>query len=278
VVTVLAGLTSAKAHDDHEQAHPADGRVVSDRLSISLSVLSSTINTDIAVGRELGVSVDVESVLGYDEDVNTFGVEGFYRLSKKGALKFSWAEFDRASSGVLDQEVPMFDATFTGPFESEFDIALLSLQYRRSFVNNGRTESGFTVGLSVYDFRFALEGEIEIDDGMGGTMVSFADEEAAIIAPIPTLGFFVTHAIKPRMVMGFGADFLDFSIDEHRGRLFNADVHFVWFVSRNVGLGLRFSSSDIFYTNTSEAERFRIDYRQNGAAFFVQLVFGERKM
>ena len=99
VVFVLVGLTSAWAHDNHDQAQHEDARLMSDRLSIALVALTSRINTDLAAGRGLGVSVDVEKTLGYDEDINTFGIEGFYRFSKKGAVRLLWTEFERDASG-----------------------------------------------------------------------------------------------------------------------------------------------------------------------------------
>ncbi|NIV29006.1 MAG: hypothetical protein GWN58_05690, partial [Anaerolineae bacterium] len=73
---------------------------------------------------------------------------------------------------------------------------------------NGRTEAGIAAGISTYEFDLSLAGDSIINEDVGGQpgngppddpIVEHVRSETEILAPIPTLGIFLRHALTPAL-------------------------------------------------------------------------------
>ena len=122
-------------------------RILDDRFSLRIMGGLVDLNTDVAAGRSLGALIDLEDVLGFDESITTFGLTGFWRFTKSGknAIKFRYGNFDRDAYKAVEGTVPIFDVNFRGEVASDFVNQILTLEYQYSFVNNGKTEAGFSL-------------------------------------------------------------------------------------------------------------------------------------
>ena len=137
-------------------------------------------------------------------------------------------------------------------------MQIFALTYRYSFVNTGKTEAGFQAGLSTYQFDFTFEGQFQV--GGDPNNLQAAAESADFLAPLPTFGFFINYAIKPKLIIGMSTDALDLDIGDISGRLLNSDVRFSWYITKHFGLGIAFLSTDINYSNfdSSSGDKLRV--------------------
>jgi len=154
-LTTLTSIAGAQGNEEDR-----DTRYLDDRLSVRIIGGLVDLNTNVAAGRGLGAVVDLEDVLGFDEEISAFGFNGFYRFSgnRRHAIRLSYANFDRDAFAEIEGSVPILDLEFTGEVTSSFIDRVLAVEYQYSFVNNGRTEAGFSAGLAAYEFELALLG------------------------------------------------------------------------------------------------------------------------
>ena len=253
------GLVSAEAAEE--------SRLLSDRGGFQVGGFLVDFSTDIQAGRNgLGTDLNLEDDLRLESDQKTFRVEGFYRFSPKHTLEAGYFSINRNGSAVLDGQIE-FDDVLYGPgrVDTEFDVNLFRVAYRHSFVNNGKTEAGFTAGLSAYDFYTALEGVVLV----GGVEES-ASADVGVLAPVPTVGMFVHHAFLPNLIFRLNANFFRLSsIADYSGRLVDTGVTLDWFFVRNVGIGGGINNTDLNFKKET-GDTFSVNYRQSGfLGYFV---------
>jgi len=268
LLLIVAG--SATAAEQKQES-----RMLSDKYILRLGGQLDTFSTDISASRgSLGAAIRLEDTLGYDEDESSLSLSGRFRLGQgyRKTIQFAYAQFDRDTSGILDGEVPIFDVTFIGAFESEFNIKLLQIAYQYSFINNGEVEAGVGGGLSTYNFDLVLNGVAEVDDGTT-VIVERSDNSTDLIAPLPSVGFFVMYAITPRVIVEFSTNLVDLEISDYEGRMLNSRFGFNWIFTDHVGLGLATSSTDIHYEKKSDDDLLTVDFRQSAYSLFLVGVF-----
>ena len=255
-----------------ENTETEETRYLGDRFSIRIIGGLVNLNTDVAAGRGLGALIDLEDVLGFDEQISTFGLEGFYRFTKnrKHAVQFRYANFDRDAHAVVEGSVPILDLEFTGAIASEFVNQVATVEYQYSFINNGKTEAGISAGLAVYKYDLVLAGEIVIDNDPDRT--EFRSENVGVIAPVPGVGFFINQALRKNLILEFKTSFVDLEIGEHNGRIFSSWVSLTWFFSRHVGVGVGLSGSDVIYEKAGDT-KIKVNIRQSSINANLTLVF-----
>ena len=270
VFLLLATVTpfaTAQANEESQET-----RYLGDRFSIRIIGGLVDLNTDVAAGRGLGALIDLEDVLGFDEQLSTFGLEGFYRFTKnrKHAIRFRYGNFDRDAYAVLEGTIPILDLEFTGEVASEFINQAATIEYQYSFINNGKTEAGISAGLAFYKYELALAGEIVINDDPDQT--EFRSKSVDVIAPVPGFGFFINQALRKDLILEIKTSFIDLEIGEHNGRIFSTWASLTWFFSRHVGVGLGLSGSDVAYEKEGR-EKIKVNIRQSSVNANLTFVF-----
>jgi len=270
VCFLLVTLTPVATAQENTQTE--ETRYLGDRFSIRIIGGLVNMNTDIAAGRGLGALIDLEDVLGFDEQISTFGLEGFYRFTKnrKHAIRLKYGNFDRDGHAVVEGSVPILDLDFVGEVASEFVNQVATLEYQYSFINNGKTEAGISAGLGFYKYELALAGQVVINDDPDQT--EFRGESVNVIAPVPAVGFFINQALTKELILELRTSFIDLSIGEHNGRIFSTWVSLTWFFSRHVGVGVGLSGSDVAYEKSGET-KIKVDVRQSTVNANLTFVF-----
>jgi hypothetical protein len=267
---VILAVSTARAHDeDHQQVN----RVLDDTFSISLLGGLVDLSTDVAAGRSLGALVDLEDILGFDDQIATFGLEGFWRVSKnrKHAFRLTYGNFDRDASTAVEGTVPIFDLHFFGELESTFVNQVATLEYQYSFINHHKTEAGITAGLACFRYRLAISGQVVLGDNP--EEAAFRSESVGVVAPVPAVGFFINQALRPNLIFGIATSFIDLEIGEHSGRIFRSWGSLTWFLSRHLGIGFGLTGSDVLYDQQSSSERIKVELRQNAVTLNLTAVF-----
>lgn len=272
-------LMAAGPHSDLIAAEsPDDYRVISDKFTVSLGSYITDFTTDVAIGsgNVIGTFIRVEDDLGIDEDDTLFRVEGLYRFNRRHAISFAVWKADREGGAVLGEDIDFDGSIFDVgvAVESKLDTTWLRIDWRYSFLRTDRGEAGVSAGLTFYQFDIAVAGLATVDDGMGSTILVQTRSGDDLVAPIPTMGFFINHGITPNLVFRFAADFFDLDIDDYEGSLVTTSLMFEWYFSRHVGIGGGVTGSDLDFKFVGD-DPFLVDYRQTGLVGYVTFAFGD---
>lgn len=269
VGVLLVSSTATADDDDPVQIN----RVLGDRFSFRVLGGVVDLNTDVAAGSSLGALIDLEDILGFDDQISTFGFEGMWRFSKnrRHALHLTYGNFDRDAYKAVEGTVPIFDVEFFGELASSFVNQVLLVEYQYTLVNHHKTEAGFTVGLGTYNYELILEGQIMIGDDPD--QAEFRREDVAVIAPVPGVGFYINQALLPNVILELRTSFIDLEIGEHNGRIFRTWANLTWFFNRHWGVGIGLSGSDVVYDQKTSDTRIKIDLRQSSLTLSVTGVF-----
>lgn len=257
----------ARAEDQKQET-----RYLGDRGGIRLNGGIVQLNTQVAAGRGLGALIDLEDILGFDEEISTLGFEGFYRFTAnhRHAIRFRYGNFSRDAFDRVDGTVPILDLEFTGEIESSFVNEIGQVEYQYSFVNNGKTEAGISAGLAVYKYDLTLSGQVTI--GGDPDQSNFRSERVDVLAPVPGVGFFVNQALGKDVILEIETSAIDLEFGEHNGRIFQTWASLTWFFSRHVGVGFGISGSDVVYERQG-SEKIKVDIRQSSVNLNLTFVF-----
>ena len=243
-----------------------DSALISDQFGISYGFLAVDFNTtaQIGIGGIIGSFVRLESQLDLDEDLEVGWVNGFWQFNRRHAIDFGFGRLDRSGSSVLDETIEFDDIIYEvgGQVDSVFEMALFRTLYRYSFFNDGKAAGGITAGLNTFLFDLAIVGDGTIV-GDDTTVIEDARAEADIIAPVPSVGFFMQYAFNPRTIARFRTSWLDLSVDDFEGKLLDMSFTVDWFFARHFGLGGGVVSTDLNFSRTGK-DPFRVDYRYSG--------------
>jgi hypothetical protein len=254
----------------------AETPILTDRFNLSLGGYLIDFDSQAAVGFGSGVGsiINLEELLGLDTSQQVFRLDGMYRFNRHNSIAFTYYGVRRTSSGEFEETIDFLDLDFVGRFEAETTVNLYAFTYRRSFVNNGRTDAGMSFGLSTFDMSVGLEGEVRIigSDPDEPPLIEERGGREGIIAPVPTLGMFIDHALSPRWILRASAGFLDLDIGDYSGRYIETQITVDFFVSKHVGVGGGLSGSDIKVSYSGD-DPFRFDYRFSGFVFYLSLAY-----
>ena len=280
ILFVIIGMTAGTAvvaGDDSKDPSGKEYRLISDRFNITAGTLLADLDTTAAVGVEglLGSYIRLEDNLAIEQYQTTFRLGGFWRFGSTGrqAITFGYVGIDRSGVRTLEEEITFQGVTYRadGTLETDFTVGTLSAGYRYSFVNTGRTEAGFTAGLSVYDFSLGLTGEIEVTQP-GRQIYETAAAKEDILAPLPTVGMFLNYGITPKLILRLHAAFLTLNVGDYSGRVTDSGFALEYYFIKNLGAGLGATNTSIEVTNSGE-NPWSVGYRQGGITFYLTGVF-----
>jgi len=271
VLVVLVATTVPVMAEEIEETQV--NRVLGDKFSIRLIGGLVDLNSDVAAGSSLGALIDLEDILGFDEQIATFGLEGLWRFSKnrKHSLRLRYGNFDRDAYAAVEATVPILDVKFFGEISSSFVNQVTVVEYQYSFINHHKTEAGVTAGFAIYNYELALAGRIVVEDDP--ELAEFRSEKVGVIAPVPAVGFFINQALLQNLILEIRTSFIDLEIGEHNGRIFTTWGSVTWYFASHWGIGIGLSGSDVVYEKNSGRERIRVDLRQSAMTLNVTAVF-----
>jgi len=255
-----------------ESGESQENRFLGDRWNVRLFGNLSDLTSDVSAGRELGALINLEELLGFDEQMTTWSFDAFYRFSENGkhTIRIGYVDFSRDAYAAIAGTVPIFDVEFLGEVDSEFGNQVGTVTYQYSFTNTRKTEAGIIAGVGFYKYSLALTGRYILDNDP--SLEEFGSRSENVIAPVPTVGFFVNYALMPNLILDLRTSAINLSIGAHQGRVFNTFGNVTWYFLRNFGVGLGLSSSDVVYENTGGKNRIKVDLRQTSFTLNASLV------
>lgn len=274
VLLIATGfLIPPQAAIAEEPDAPQTNRYLGDRWNVRLFGNLSTLTSDVSAGRDLGALINLEDLLGFEDQMTTWSLDAFFRFTKnqRHTIRFSYADFSRDAYAAVHGTIPIFDVEFLGELDSSFGNQVGTFTYQYSFTNTKKTEAGISAGLGFYKYALAISGRYILDGDP--SLSEFGSRAESVLAPVPTVGFFVNYAILPSLILDFRTSFIDLTIGVHEGRIFNNSANLTWYPSRHFGLGLGLAGSDVVYENTGSDSRIKVELRQTSLTLNASLVF-----
>ena len=254
----------------------SETRVVDDKLVFRLGGYLTDFKTDASVGSGgvFGTALRLEDELLLDEDRSVARLDGFFRFNERHSLEFGFWSLNRTGLTAIDEQILFDGNTFAidVTVASKFDTSWFRAGWRFSALRTERGEAGFSAGLSAYEFKVGLAGEATVSDGVGGTTLAAIRAEEDIIAPVPTVGMFVTYAFKPKLILLLKADFLKLEVGDLEGNVLDTRVLLEWYFSKHFGLGVGTNTTEIEIKDVGD-DPFSVDYRQSGFLGYVTVAF-----
>ncbi len=270
VLAVLACGAALAAGEDVET------RVLDDRWSFMIGGYLTEFSTDAAVGSgtALGTVIRAEDELGVDTGPDTFRVDGLFRINEKQSIGFGYWSVGRDGSAALDEQIEWDGNVYDVGAEitSKFDTSWFRVDWRYSLLRTPKGEAGFAVGISAYDLNLELAGIATVDDGQGGTIEREASGGTSVVAPVPTIGTYLTYAFKPKLLLRVEANLLDVGVGDIDARLVDTSIRLDWWFTSHFGIGGGFNTTDIQYKDRGE-NPISVDYRQSGGLAYLTFAF-----
>jgi len=214
------------------------------KFSLDLGYFFANTDTNVRLGSGLGVSVDMEDLLGLDSTDSAGRVRALWRFTdnRRHRLDFQWFGFRRDGSNTIGQDIPYKDkdgndqVIDAGTYvESFFDFDIYQLAYSYSFFQDDRIDLAGSLGLYVMpiDFGFTATGLVNVGGSENFT------------APLPVLGVRADFEITPKWYFRSGIQLFYLEIGEFAGSILQTNVAIEYLPWKHFGFGLGLDSLNI---------------------------------
>jgi len=269
------GLSPAAA--DSLPGQDRESRVLSDRFNVTLGGYEPQFSTDLAAGfgGVLGAFINVERTLGLQEDLSVFRLGGFYRFKPRHAIDWTYSVLNRDGSALIDEQIefgdPPMEFEIGAEVASTFDSTLFALNYKYSFINNGKVDAGVSLGLFTYSYDLELAGQAQVMGDPGG-LTAFEQVSTRVLAPLPAAGIFISYAVRKNVIFRADVRALNIEIGDFTGKFSDTVFTLDWYFYKHVGVGIGASRTAIDFKDEG-SDPFLIDYSYGGFLYYVSVVF-----
>ena len=147
--------------------------------------------------------VSLERDLGQDPNVDTFWVDGTWRVGRRHQVKLSYTRLSRERGDyTLQRDFIWGGQTYNAGLKatSTSDSSLLGGYYRFAAVRNDKVELGPTLGLGYLSLGAGIKATGTIG-GAGGSQSRNLDESKSVGSPTGALGGYLTVTPVRRLVL-----------------------------------------------------------------------------
>jgi predicted porin len=261
VAALLASPAFAESSSDTWNGLP-------DRFQIDTGYFHLTADTRL---RYNGGDIDLEKDLGIDSKVDTFWVDGTWRLGRRHQIKLAYTQLNRdRASYEITRDFTWGGETYTAGLSASTTSGadILGGYYRFAVFRNDRFEIGPTVGVGYLWLKAGVKATGTIA-GVSRTL----DESASTGSITGAVGGYADGWLSKRLVTH--ADFLyikvtpgnsDASVTDWR---VGADYYFL----RNVGLGVQYKYNKYTYNRGILSEKLGGEISFKGFQVFLSFLF-----
>jgi predicted porin len=233
------------------QSSPATWNDLPDRFQIDTGYFRLSANTVLRYNGPQGGSgeIDFEQDLGLDEQVDTFWVDGTWRVGRRHQLKLAFTRVKRDRGDFALQRDftwggQTYSAGLSATTTSSSDI--LGGYYRLAIFRNDRFEIGPTIGIGYLwlEARIQATGTVS---GPGGSETRTIDEGTSTGSVTGAVGGYAAAWLAKRLVVQ--ADYLYIKVNPEDSEASVTDwrVAADYYFSRNVGLGAQYKYNRYSY-------------------------------
>jgi predicted porin len=216
-----------------------------DRFQIDAGYFSLNANTLLRLNGPAGDAgdVDFEDDLGLEDQVDTFWVNGRWRVGRRHQLElgFTQSSRDRANY-TLERDFVWGGETYSAGLSAspESTAKILGGYYRFAAFRNERFEVGPTVGVGYLwlDARIRATGTVTVPGG--GTESRSLDESASTGSITGAIGAYAEAWPAKRLVMRGDFLYIKVSPDDSEASVTDWRIAASYYFTKNVGVGVQY--------------------------------------
>ena len=220
---------------------------------------------------DLSIFIDAEGSLGLPEADAVPALYGGYRFSKRHSLVFSYYQIRREVT-FIDEEFEFEGVHVAGSATLGDRTRFYNLSYGNTLFSDERSRVSLRIGIYGLDLKYTFEASGEITVGED-TELAVLDEEAALVAPLPVIGFDFWFAFTPRWSINPKISFVGGRYQDVTAGVFSTTLLTRYQFNRRLGMLFGVSYFDADVTIEDSDERTDIDYGYSGAFIGLHLVF-----
>jgi hypothetical protein len=244
--TIIGGVLAAAllGPSAFAQSSPGTWNGLPDRLQIDTGYFRLNANTLLRYNGPQGGSgeIDFEQDLGLPQTVNTFWVDGRWRVGRRHQLQLGFTRLSRdRSSQTLQRDFTWGGQTYNAGLSATTTSgsAILGGYYRFAVFRNDRFEIGPTVGVGYLWLNATIKATGTVS-GPGGSESRTLDEGTSTGSITGALGGYAEAWPAKRFVLR--GDFLYIKVKPSGSEASVTDWRLAadWYFSKNVGLGAQY--------------------------------------
>lgn len=244
----------------------------------------NTLDTTARVGRagiSSGSSISLEDDLGFDSQRTSIDALARVRLGERWNMEFSYFDASRSKSATADRTIEFGRLEFpaSATIQGDFGLAAYRLALGYAFHKTSTTELGVALSLYVHDFSVAASGSANV----GGLAAGFQSERYSVLAPMPTLGLFVHHALTSRWLISGRLDWMNISLDsinvagvhlkDAGGSVLSLELGTEYRLFENIAVGAAYRYQDVSFGATVSGLSGQLSYTTSSPIAFVRTSF-----
>ncbi len=262
-IILLAALTETRAE--------AAGLFGQETAKLTVSGLFTDIGSDLQIDFEedgTNSTIDPEDDLGFGSSEFTFRIDASIRLWKRHRLFVGYYRLSRSGERVLAGDVEWRDSVYpTGAtIEASGSWRIMPLSYAYSFVHTENWEVAASLGVHWIRVRASIAGDAFL---AGRSTVSFEEQTSRVDGPFPLIGFHVNHKLSDRWEIGASGQWLNLSIGNLDGEMYDIRLFIEYYIFENVGVGVSFNRLDFSLDVDDENWIGSIDYAHTGVMGYL---------
>jgi hypothetical protein len=241
MVIGTAGLAprSAWAADEKPLPQPWE------KFNVSLGTFLFNMDSTVRVGSGIGLTADIEKLLGVKPQSNVFRVDSSWRFTpnRRHRLDLSWFLIRRSATKNVGQDFDIEDnngaiTTIHAGTEvtTHFNLDIIEGAYSYSFFQDDRVDLAAIAGFYVMPMNF----------GLSATGLGEGEGSLSFTAPLPVIGYRMDFALTPRWFIRTGSQIFYVEYQSFVGKLTEMRGAVEYLPFKNFGFGGGIDSMRIF--------------------------------
>jgi hypothetical protein len=234
-----------------------------DRVSISVGVFHADPKIDASLITQYGnlqtgdVPLGKETLPRIKADLILFDGQG---------LSLDYYQYKHNYTGEVANNINGFGSTLrtTGNANLEFKMDFAKLSYKW-WLGSGNTVIGLGAGAAYYKIDMSANATASINNTTASTSGAYSDDAIA-----PLLEIALRHSVNPELRIFAKAAGVKKTGGRMHGDIFNSAVGVEWFPTKNVGVVLDYSMSQIDITRDATYET-NLKFKVQGPSTFVKV-------
>jgi hypothetical protein len=221
-----------------------EGDSINPRFYVWAGAFYPNMNTTLRVDTKSGIGTEIglEDDLKLSEDLGVFRIDAMVRLTENSQLALAYTGIKRSRSVTLEKDIKFGDTIFKANSGAEynFNVDYIGATYRYNFFNERNWNAGLSAGARGVIINTSLKARLNSQE--------FA-KSVTFTAPAILFGVHGSAYLTPRLLARYSLEFFYLKIQDIKINIVesNASVHY--FIFKNVGLGLAYSTNNYRLTN-----------------------------
>jgi hypothetical protein len=216
-----------------------EGDSINPKFYVWAGVFYPNMNTSLRVDSAIGIGTEIglENDLNLEEDLGVFRIDGLAQLTENSQIAVAYTAMKRNRRFTLEKDITFGDRTFQAGSNVgyDFNVDYIGATYRYNFFNERNWNAGLSAGLRGVFINTSIDGRLND--------LNFR-ETAKFTAPAILFGVHGSAYLTPRLLARYSLEAFYLKIDDIKINIVEANASVHYFIYKNIGLGLAYSTNN----------------------------------